>query len=242
MIFCFRCGVQLAPDAQVCPLCQTSVPDEAGRSLRPDLPLVTGFPREYSGISYVNSMRRPQMDQVLQISLTLALLTPIPVLVLIWLLQPHDAPWILWLAGGIFFLWFILIPARILYRRPLLLSIMTGTVAIGVLVAIDVSVPPLDWSIEVAAPIALMVAAATLVCYRISRGFSQWDLPVIAVFFLCGSILTTVIDGLVNTLFGQAFIGPMSILLVIAVPTVAIAYYLHYIAGIRIDLQKLFHL
>jgi hypothetical protein len=179
---------------------------------------------------------------VVQIALTLALLTPIPVLLLLWYLHPQNAPWILWLTGASFFLWFILIPVRFLYSRPFLLSLTTGTAAISVLVAIDVIVPPLDWSIEVAAPIALMVVATTMVCHRISQGFSQWDLPVFAVFFLCGSILATVIEGLINVFFGEAFIGPMSILLVIAVPLVTITYYVHYIAGIRINVQKLFHL
>lgn len=241
MIFCYRCGVQLAPEARVCPLCETAIPAEAQMQEQAATPWVTGFPQTPSEASATGRNSAPWADHITQIVLTLALLTPIPILLFIWWLQDPGAPWIIWLAGGAFFLWSILVPARRLYRRPLLMSLVTGGLALSLLVAIDLSIPPLDWSRNVAAPAAALATVMVLICHRVSNGLSRWNLPTLSIVFLCAAILSTVVDGLINRYVGQPFIGAMSILLVLAVPATAIAYYLHYIAGVRIDLQKVFH-
>lgn len=237
MIFCYRCGVELPSESAACPLCSTPVPREIEQA--PELSTVTGYPAEK--IHSVFSSQGDRKRRTVRGVLSLAFLSPIPPMLLTWYIQEPGWNWIWWSAAGLFYLWFIMVPAEVLYGRPLLLSGSAAAMAVALLVAIDASIPPLDWALRTAVPIAAAAAITVSIVHRASRGFSRWDLPVLAAGSLSISVAAVSIDGFINIFFGEPFFGLWLILLIASIPISAVALYLHYGAGIRVDLKKVFH-
>jgi len=235
VIYCYRCGVELDDDAHECALCGTAVP-----STPPDATIATARPGDFPASSFDgqsdvrSALWRPG-------TLSVGLLTPVPLLVLVWYVQEPGLDWLLWVAGGLVYAWAMAVPIRPLARRPLAYSLAAGLGAIGYLLAIDISDPPVDWALRVAVPIFLTAAAAVLAVSLASKGFRSWDLRALAAIVLGVSVAMTVADGAINLYFGEPAVGSMIATVLIAVPVAATSLYLHYRVGIRIDLRKVFH-
>ena len=247
-MYCYRCGVMLEPDALKCPLCGTPVPEpgerEAGdheawnNETGSDHP-VTGFPSDR--VVSIAGERRWGHAETARV-LSLLLLTPLVPLIAIWYVQEPGMEWILWAAGILAAVWLMLVPLRPLTRiLPAYAAVVAVAIA-GLTVAVDASVGDVDWSLRIFLPVAAMTFLSVAAVYIASSRFTQWGLPVLGVGATVVALTVTVADGLINRLYGEPFIGVSAILLVIAVPTATVSWYLHSAVGVRVDLRKLFHL
>jgi len=244
MSYCYRCGVELDPTADECPLCGTAVPPDAIEesptiAAGSGAPSALGYPADDpsapgAGRSALSSRQR-------NIALSMFLLPAIPLLLLVWYVQEPGMRWILWSIGGLLALWLAVVPLRPLLRRPVLYGVVVSTMVSAIVIGVDATWGSIGWSLEVAVPIGLLVLFWFGALYRASRRFSVWGLPVVAVALLGIATTVSVADGLVNRLYREPFIGPAFVLLVVAVPLASVALYLHR-AGVRIDLRKVLHL
>ena len=156
-------------------------------------------------------------------------------------IQEPGMRWILWSIGGLLALWLAVVPLRPLLRRPVLYGVVVSTMVSVIAVGVDATWGSIGWSLEVAVPLGLLVLFWFGALYRASRRFTVWGLPFAAMALLGIATTVSIADGLVNRLYGEPFIGPAFVLLVVAVPFASVALYLHR-AGVRLDLRKVLHL
>ncbi|MBN2508998.1 MAG: hypothetical protein JXB03_01935 [Spirochaetales bacterium] len=244
MIYCYRCGVELETNATFCPLCQTPVPSEAlGPEEFPDHDgrWATGYPSLTQGLAVSTSEGMKSKKYAAQF-LSIVLLLPLLPMLLIWFVQEPGMPWILWLGGFLFGFWILTVPLRRLSAYPVPYSAVILVVFAGILIVIDWTYPPIDWSIKVALPISSLFVIGYVFLRWISRRFTDFGIPFIAGVILSFAIITSVSDGLINLHFGEQFWGAWSISLVLGFPASIALWFLHYRMGWRIDGKRFFDL
>lgn len=237
MIYCYRCGVQLDDDAEACPLCHTPVPTDAEERM-PAVEPERFTP--YPGTSIGNGDFRWD-SRVSSRILTALLLPPIIPLLAIWYAQEPGMPWVLWTSAVLGAGWLVLVPLRRISRWPVAYSVLVGLIGAAMTVGVDATWGPVDWSLQVAAPVALLAAISVAALAKVTRRFSDWGLPALATATIGSAVVWSVTDGLINRFYGEPFIGAAFALLVLAAPISAVAFYLHYGLRVRVDLRKLFH-
>lgn len=237
MIYCYRCGVQLDDGVETCPLCNTPVPTGADAAA-PTVETERFTPYPATSIVAAESQADPWVWSRL---LTALLLPPVIPLLAIWYAQEPGMPWVLWTSAVLGAAWLVLVPLRRLARRPLAYSLLVGLVAAAMTVGVDATWGPIDWSLQVAAPVAVLVAISVALLAKVSRRFSQWGLPALAAAAMGVAVVWSVTDGLINRFYGEPFIGAAFALLVVAAPVTAVSLYLHYGLGVRVDLRRFLH-
>gem|GEM_PF-3618181 len=81
--------------------------------------------------------------------------------------------------------WTILVPLGRLSRHPLPYSLVLLILTGGILLGIDGTIGPLDWSLEIALPISALIVLGYLLLRFLSKGFSDLGLPLsVALWFL----------------------------------------------------------
>jgi len=149
-------------------------------------------------------------------------------------------PWILWAGGMLIGVWTILVPLGRLSRHPLPYSLVLLILTGGILLGIDGTVGPLDWSLEIALPISALIVLGYLLLRFLSKGFSDLGLPFLGGLFFSASLIVPVTDGLINLYYGEPFWGTWAAFLVLGLPLSAALWFLHYRMGWRIDGKKFF--
>jgi hypothetical protein len=137
--------------------------------------------------------------------------------------------------------WIISVPLRSLARWPIVYSVLAGLIGAGIVVGVDATNGAVDWSLQVAAPAALLAALAVGTVHKATRGFAEWGLPGLAATAAWGAIVWSVADGLINRFYGEPFVGAAFGLVVVAAPISAVSLYLHFGLGVRLDLGRFFH-
>lgn len=245
MIYCYRCGVQLEDQAQACPLCHTQVPDGARDNPKPpkipESSWAPGFPSLAESLVVPGPKAIPR-GKDLRLFISLVFLSPLLPMGLIWFIQEPGMPWILWAGGILLGLWLILVPLGRLSRRPLPYSLVLLVVSAGILVAIDWTIGPVDWSLEIALPTSGLIILGYLFLRALSKKFSDLGLPFMGGIILSLSLIISITDGLINLYFGEPFWGTWAFFMVIGVPFASALFFLHYRMGWRVDGKKFFDL
>ncbi len=192
MIYCYRCGVRLEEQTTTCPLCHTPVPVDAQASEAPLVPeahWATGFPSHVGGPATQGPKTIPRGKELRQL-LSLILLSPLLPMGLIWFIQEPGMPWILWAGGMLIGVWTILVPLGRLSRHPLPYSLVLLILTGGILLGIDGTIGPLDWSLEIALPISALIVLGYLLLRFLSKGFSDLGLPFLGGSFSARALLS----------------------------------------------------
>lgn len=126
MSYCVNCGVELAPGAAVCPLCQTP-------AWSPDLSAPPYFPTKPPEVLPVSKREAAVLLTaiLLSVSLCCGLLN--------WIL-PTERPWSLYVIGAAVMLWIWLVPPMLVRWMPTFFKLTVDVAAVGVyvwLISID---------------------------------------------------------------------------------------------------------
>ena len=239
MSYCYRCGVELERNANVCPLCGIAVPDPGTTDARQfDGETITGYPPDVPTSAIAGA---PIDHHQRRVVLTLFLLLPVPMIGLAWFIREPGPLWMVWAMVVLLALWIALVPLRRLFRWPMVYAVVVGVMGGGGVVGADALNGHIDWSVQIALPVSAVVFGAVGTLLRVTRGFRDWGLPALAVCVLGVALTAVVTDGLVNRFYGEPFVSGTYALLVVAVPTAAVSFYLQR-RGVRVDLRRLFHM
>ena len=152
MPYCVSCGVELNPNAKVCPLCQTPVWHPS-----PPQPAAPYFPTQPAVV-------KPASKRSLALILTSMLVSVSFCCGLLNLLLPTRHPWGLYVIGGAMMLWIWFVLPLLARGMPMFLRLTLDVAAVGVYVyLIALGVHGQDWFYHLALPI-LAVACVVVFC------------------------------------------------------------------------------
>ncbi len=234
MIYCYKCGVELAEDQKKCPLCGTKVPVEAAGAEQT-------YPKPDPLINHPMNMRERQTLAFIIISILLII--PVLLVFAIDLRGDSRIDWAVVPMISILLSW-IIICLPLVMRRLFWILYPVYTVSVSVFfLLLDFKTGLSGWSYKLAIP--LTVSIITLITFTVLYGLKtkHHGLNLISAVLLFIGACSTVIDVLVKLYLNEAPVPGWSIIVVItAFPVAWFLTFLHRNPGMRATLRKKFHI
>jgi hypothetical protein len=236
MPYCPRCGVELDPSVETCPLCRTPIPRfpdlGAGEPAWP-APGLLGDPAK----RYVGGV---QIRRRVFGILTAVLAAASAAVLSVDLLRAGMLSWSLYAAAALCGAWGMAAALFLSYRRPLVAVPVCFGIVTVVLAAFDASDGRWHWFLPLGLPLMILAAAAVAggwLLLRRARGY--YLLGVVA-----GLLAVTLVgvDVLVETWLSKPALGWSLIVDVVLVPLTLAFFYLHFGLKVPVDLRRTFHL
>jgi peptidoglycan/LPS O-acetylase OafA/YrhL len=238
MPYCVNCGVELDAEAAACPLCLAPLPGKAGRCDDPAgraLALLDPEDREKLTVAEGRTM----FWELLSVSLGIGAL----VVLAIDLLDAPGLGWSLYPLASIALAW-VLMTASLLRTLPFALRVGLAALAPpAFLIALDLIVDGLDWSLAVAVPIALAAElCAALAALAIARSRRK-GANVAAIALAAAAAFCFALEAILDFRFDKKIApGWSSIVLSALLPISLFLFYLHYRILGKKSLRRFFRL
>jgi hypothetical protein len=233
MPICPNCGVELAAEAESCPLC--------GVSLGSGQPHRT--PESYldpeNAEKLTKEERRTIGWEVVSVSAVIAAV----VVSAVNLLDRRSLTWALYPLASLALVWLLLTIPLKLRRMPVLAGIVAATAVPLFLVALNLIEGKLSWAFPIAVPIALIVEVSAGAAGFAARKAKRKGPNVLAFGLLAASATCIGIEATLSLqLFGRVSLAWSAIVASALVPVSGFLLYLHHRVTKRANLRKLFRL
>jgi len=232
--YCPECGIEILTEQVRCPLCQSELQEEA--------PAITRRFAEKIHPVTPERLSGAEIRRILFAALSLMLSVAIIAVSLVNLAQGTGLSWARYAILGQVAVWVLFGMGLYLYRRPLAL-LWRCTLALGVLLMIlDSYANGFGWSLQLALPVLLLLAALADAFLRVvRRAGSHWALNLAsalgALILLCIGV-----ECIVDLYVGVPLLPGWSLIVTLSLaPPVLFLLYIRYRLSKKVDLPKIFH-
>ncbi len=234
-MFCSRCGVEVDPAVEKCPLCEAPIQK---------LPMDDGspWPKEEAPAATAPPMSADERKALARTLTTLGFLIPASIVLTVdWFIN-RNLSWSLFALVSLGAAWMWSLLPLIFNRKPYQLIISITIVALGALSAIGVLTGNTGWIFTIAVPIVLCAGAlASGVTKLVKRtrsvggNMAAWILQAVAILAVCADIL-------INSRLKESFRPGWSIIAASTLlPISILLLYLHYRPSKQRKLRRYFH-
>ncbi len=241
MITCPNCGVELAENANFCSLCGEPLPADnidnpaylELRQLRQEEKLVSDY-RKLTGLQ-----KRKIIWQISVIILGAGII----VVLLIDLAVNHTITWSRYPLSGSVVMFINISLILFVYRRIVLLLLLSFLSASGFLVLLDIFAGKTGWGINLGIPLLLAAYLSILILILMIKKARQKGLNIIAYVLLTSGIMCVCTDGIISIYkYGPLSFSWSLIVLISTVIISSILFFIHYRLKRVTDLKRFFHI
>ncbi len=234
-MYCSRCGVEVDPDVENCPLCDAPIQK---------LPMDDGspWPGEEAPLPSAPPMSSDERKALARTLTTLGFLIPASIVLTVDWFVSRSLSWSLFVLVSLGAAWMWALIPLIFNRKPYLLIASITIVAMGAQAAIGLLSADAGWILPIGIPILLIaglltsgVTALTIRAGKIGGNLAGWILQAIVV-------LSGVTDILINSWMGGSMRPGWSIVVASTLlPISVMLLYLHHRPSRRQRLRQYFH-
>jgi hypothetical protein len=240
MPYCSKCGVELDPGIEHCPLCGTPVQklEEKPSKIRrkyPDEPVDHDIPEKISG----NKLRFFAWEIV-----TVSLLAPSLICLFINLSVEHSITWSALPLASLALVWILTTLPLLFFKRPIVIVAGEVVTIMGFLAFIDfLNNGTIKWFYQLAVPIAIVAIIVTGVVVFASVSAKRKGINIAAYMFFGLGFLNVGLDLIITSFIKKTIALSWSVFVLIPAVIVGCFFlYLHYRIKSVVDFKKVFHL
>lgn len=234
-MFCSRCGVEVDPAVEICPLCEAPIQK---------LPMDDGspWPKEEAPAASAPPMSADERKALAKTLTTLGFLIPASIVLTVdWFIN-RSLSWSLFALVSLGAAWIWSLLPLFLNRKPYQLILAITVVAIAALATIDILAGDKGWLLSIAIPIVIFTGilgvGVTMLARRTRRvggNLAAWILQAVAVLTVCADIL-------INSQFKDSLRPGWSIIAASTLlPISILLLYLHYRPSKQRKIRRYFH-
>ncbi len=241
MITCPNCGAELEENANFCSLCGEPLPvkneDNPAylelRRLRKEEKLVSDY-RKLTGLQ-----RRKIIWQISVIILGAGMI----IVALIDVAVNHNITWSKFPLTGSVVLFINISLVLFLYRRRVLLLLLSFLSTSGFLVLLDIFAGRTGWGMKLGIPLLLAAYVSILLLILLIKRARQKGLNVIAYVLLTSGVMCLCTDGIISIYKKGDLSFNWSLIVVVSMVIIStILFYIHYRLKKVTDLKRFFHI
>jgi len=232
MSFCKECGVELENHMQRCPLCDTSVLDQASNNSRSN-------EHKKKDVPYVQ--KRHLLSQVLLQIASILLLSCIAATLIINVAIAAKITWSVY-PISVCLIIFCYVALISLWRNPITFQLLGGWVlAVVVLLIVNMLIDE-DWPLLLALPILCAVNIIVLLLIFVLNALKTKGVNIFAIIISATAVLCLIIEGIVSFYFEHAIKLQWSVIVsACLLPVIAAVLFMYFRTRNNSELEKIFH-